>query len=203
MALDESYRPLLAYWIRQQKDAERDLQRHRDDVQRWFKRAKLAADKGEIELAAIARDQFDQSRQAFQKAEARIMVIQHEREMVRQAAQTTTAMFRDASRRTNHALEEFAKLGIDPNFALLEQQVATGGLPAAPPPPLDEREVLRRLEARMRADATPATSASPSAVAPPAAAAEDDDTWSLEEAERLLAETAPEDPATPRSGTPR
>jgi len=141
--MDPSIRPLLAYWIRQEKQQERDVERAKEDVATWLRRAKLALAKNDVALATEARQHAIEARDKLRRAEVRLEMIKTERELVRESGRgARDEAFRAAERRANHAMQEFAKLGINAEFALLADEGAQ----------METEDTLSRLRRRMEAD---------------------------------------------------
>lgn len=143
MTIDTSILPLLSYWVKEQKLAERDKEQALEDGKTWLRRARLAMQKGEEELASLASEQAFAARERFRKAEARLFVIEHEKELLKAGARDFSSVYREASRKVEHMKGEFEKLGIHLEFAALEFPVDRD---------LSEREVLQRLRTRMESD---------------------------------------------------
>lgn len=119
-----SDRAVLAHWIAQQKIAERALEEARADGKKWFQRAKLAKEQGRLDLVEPARQQALEARERFEKAARLLAEAKQERETAAKEAREVKNRqpFEDAQRRAEHAKGEFAKLGIDPEFAALETE---------------------------------------------------------------------------------
>lgn len=142
---DPTLRSMLAYWIKQHKDAERERDEALADGKKWFRRAKLAAQKGEAAMADEARRRALEAKERHDKAKLRIEVIEMERDVLKSGQKAPDASFKEAMRRSQHAAEEFKKLGIDPGFAFVEdlgEEVET-------------ESALDRLRGRMQADQEP------------------------------------------------
>lgn len=113
---------LLAHWLAQHKTTARERDEAKDALETWFKRAKLALDKGELELARAAKDKAAEAREAYRVATARLVEIDTELSRVRgELAAPDTGDSLAAHERAAQAAEEFRKLGIDPRFAAMEE----------------------------------------------------------------------------------
>lgn len=119
-----SDRALLTHWIAQQKAAERALEEARADGKKWFQRAKLAKEQGRLDLVEPARQRALEARERYEKAARLLAEATAEREAAANEARELKQRkpFDDAQRRAEHAKGEFAKLGIDPEFAALETE---------------------------------------------------------------------------------
>ncbi len=111
--MNREFAELLGYWIAQQRLAER----HRDaayaDVQLWFKRLKLARQAGDDRLAQEAATRAEEARDRFELAGRRIQSAEVELAAVRKTAQAPDrTAITEALRRSQHAIQEFQKLGI-------------------------------------------------------------------------------------------
>lgn len=113
---------MLAHWLAQQKSAAREREKAKDLLELWFKRAKLALDAGELELARAAKDKATEAREEYRKATARLVEVEQQLEAVRAEKTLPNAEELEAARaRALHTAGEFEKLGIDTRFAALEQ----------------------------------------------------------------------------------
>ncbi|MBU6162250.1 MAG: hypothetical protein KGO50_14130 [Myxococcales bacterium] len=111
--MNREFAELLGYWIAQQRLAER----HRDaayaDVQLWFKRLKLARQAGDERLMREAAARAEEARDRFELAGRRVKSAEVELAAVRATAQAPDrTAITEALRRSQHAIQEFQKLGI-------------------------------------------------------------------------------------------
>lgn len=197
MPLDPSVKPLLEYWIRQQKEAERHRDRALADGKLWFNRAKLALSVGRMEMASEAKGRALEARERYERARLRLEIIATERELLRTDPANLLDVAAAARERRQHAMHEFQRLGIDPGFAL-----------DVPDPLADaagDGAVLQRLRERMNADraGVPAGTAARAGDAPEAASHDDLAAAEAEIAAELESDIAgpagqaPERPAAP------
>lgn len=142
--LDRSLQPLLAYWITQQKEAERARDKALADGKAWFRRAKLALDAGKPEMASEAKGHALDARDRYERARLRLEIIAAERDVLRSTRGTINEAADRARERRQHAMAEFQRLGIDPGFAIDVPDVVASS----------DDEVLLRLQERMRLDRT-------------------------------------------------
>lgn len=140
--MDPSLRPLLTYWIKEQKLAERAVEAAKEDGEKWFRRAKLAMKAGREDMAVEAKQKAFEAREAWQKARLRLDLVTTERELLSGDVGLDVEGFKAAERRRAHIATEFQKMGIDPGFAALEDAHED----------LEADDVLARLRDRMRAD---------------------------------------------------
>lgn len=157
---DRSIEPLLAYWIAQQKLAERDRDAALADGKTWFKRAKLALSAGRMDLASEAKAEALRARERHDRAVLRLEVIAAERDVLRATRDVGGAIAEaaaEARRRREHAMAEFQLLGIDPGFPLEVPELAEV---------TDEDAVLDRLRDRMARDRAAAAGGVSSAAVP-------------------------------------
>lgn len=154
---------LLAHWIAQHKTTSREREDAKEDLELWFKRAKLALDAGEVELARAAKDKATEARERYRKATARVIEIEEELTKVR-SEQTipNEEEVAAAKARAQHAASEFQKLGIDPRFAALEHERPAPAGAAATPPTSDHSSALAEADALLdEALLDPTSGASP------------------------------------------
>jgi hypothetical protein len=140
--MDPSVRPLLTYWIKEQKLAERAVEAAKADGEKWFRRAKLAMQADRPDMAIEAKQKALEARDAWQKARLRLDLVTTERELLSGDIGLDVEGFKAAERRRAHIASEFQKMGIDPGFAALEDAHEE----------LEADDVLARLRDRMRAD---------------------------------------------------
>lgn len=140
--MDPSVRPLLTYWIKEQKLAERAVEAAKEDGEKWFRRAKLAMKAGRDDMAVQAKQKALEAKEAWQKARLRLDLVKTERELLSGDIGLDVEGFKAAERRRSHIAAEFQKMGIDPGFAALEDGHEE----------LESIDVLDRLRDRMRAD---------------------------------------------------
>lgn len=162
MAVDRSLRPLLAFWIREIKMQERAIERAREDGEKWFRRAKLALDAGKMDMASYAKEQAVEARDRFEKAKVKLAWAQSEKDLVRLESDRSNPVFEQAQKRAEHTLEEFRRIGIDPEFARLAEKygsgavsldapLAAGGASTAPAADLDPLDVDAEVERELAA----------------------------------------------------
>lgn len=122
-------RALLVHWISQKKQAERERDAAKGELATWFKRARFALDKGEVELAHAAKERALQARNVMDGASARLVEILAELDRVRAEPEESLDVVA-ARARAAHTAESFRALGIDPKFAALEEAGYGHGLDA-------------------------------------------------------------------------
>jgi hypothetical protein len=122
-------RALLVHWISQKKQAERERNAAKEELATWFKRARFALDKGEVELARAAKERALDARNAMDGASARLVEILTELDRVRAEPEESLDVLA-AKARAAHTAESFRALGIDPKFAALEEAGYGHGLDA-------------------------------------------------------------------------
>ncbi len=132
---------MLSHWLAQKKTTEREHEEADEEFKKWFRRARLALDQGEADLARSAKTAADEAHTRRHRAAARLAQIEDEVQRVRElAAQPDTELFEEARRRAEHAIAEFRKLGVDGRFAALDDAARAadeaGG--AAARPSIDE-----------------------------------------------------------------
>lgn len=111
--MSHDFAELLGYWIAQQRLAERQRDAAYADVQLWFKRLKLARQAGDEKLAQAAATRAEEARDRFELAGRRVQSAQVELAEVRRVAQAPDrSAFNEALRRSQHAIQEFQKMGI-------------------------------------------------------------------------------------------
>ncbi len=181
-----SDRALLAHWIKQEKEAERARDEALEEGSRWFRRARLARDAGDEELAARAREKVSEARQKHDEAIRRLNEAKSERDALRSGRVHEVG---DAElARSSQIKENFRELGIDPTEAEIDDvasEVAAG-------------DALARLRARMGADTVHSgdDGAVQAAASPPIAATEPAIASDLPAVDTPYADGAPEPGAT-------
>jgi hypothetical protein len=151
--VSHDFAELLGYWIAQQRLAERQRDAAYADLQLWFKRLKLARQAGDEKLAQAAATRAEEARDRYELAGRRVQSAQVELAEVRRVAQAPDrSAFNEALRRSQHAIQEFQKLGIleaPDEFADPAPMPRSASVQATAPSPV-----------------TPAATAPPPAVAP-------------------------------------
>ncbi len=111
--MNREFAELLGYWIAQQRLAERQRDAAHADVQLWFRRLKLARQAQDDRLVQEAVVRAEDARDRFELAARRLKSAEAELAEVRRTAQAPdrTAVT-EALRRSQHAIQEFQKLGI-------------------------------------------------------------------------------------------
>lgn len=104
---------MLKHWLTQRKLTERESDEARATLDRWYKRARLALDKGDVELARVAKDNAAQAAEAVRRHSAQLDQIDLELMALRSEAwKPSSDAFDAAQERVRHAAEQFAALGI-------------------------------------------------------------------------------------------
>jgi molecular chaperone GrpE (heat shock protein) len=120
MTADASLKPLLTFFITQRRKLERERDAALDEGKKWFRRIKVAEQAGQPELAEAARAKFVEARQAHDEVARKLDVLAMERDVMLSTTPRVDAEYEAIRRRTIHAMEEFRKIGIDPQFAGLD-----------------------------------------------------------------------------------
>lgn len=134
----------LAHWLGQKKTTERAREEAKENLELWFKRAKFAVDKDELELARAATERAKFYQEEFRKVTARLIEIESALEKLRaEKVVPNQEEFQAAQARAEHAAGEFAKMGIEPKFAAIDPAFGVVRPPDAEgdstaPPPTDE-----------------------------------------------------------------
>jgi hypothetical protein len=102
----------LAFWLTQQRIQDRARTAARKDAERWMKRMQLARRENQPELMASAVAQAEQARDQFQLANTRYNEATAEAAALRNTPPTDNAAFAAAIERSQHAMQEFEKLGL-------------------------------------------------------------------------------------------
>lgn len=122
--MDERYAEL-AHWLGQKKTTERAREEAKGNLELWFKRARFAVEKEELELARAATERAKVYQEEFRKITARLIEIEGALEELRsQKVVPNEDEFKAAQARAEHAAGEFAKMGIDPKFAAIDPEFA-------------------------------------------------------------------------------
>ncbi|MCB9508297.1 MAG: hypothetical protein H6697_11620 [Myxococcales bacterium] len=156
-------RVLLAHWLKQKKVAEREQAEARATLDRWFKRARLALDRGETELARAAKDQAREAQLSMIAAAGRVEEADRELATLREEGHNPGLdHFEAAQARARHANEQFAELGIDSRYAVLREQHRPEAAASAPESPVAGGEDDDLAQALREADALLAEAGPPS-----------------------------------------
>lgn len=118
--IDDSNKALLTFFIAERRKLERRRDEALEEGKKWFRRIKVAENAGQAELAEAARAKFDEARQAHAEHVHKLEVLAMEREVMLSTTPRTDPEYEAIKRRTLHAMEEFRKMGIEPQFARVE-----------------------------------------------------------------------------------
>lgn len=136
-------RELLAHWLRQKREAERELEETLENGQTWFRRAKLAAEQGRDDLAVQARDRALAARDAHRAAEKRLQ--EAEVEIARIKGDGTTPESTAALLRAQQIRENFEAMGVDVAAGEFEELSDA----------VEAEDALRALRERMKDETNP------------------------------------------------
>jgi hypothetical protein len=120
MGFRKQDRSLLAHWLKRQKQVMREKEEALEEGKMWFKRAKLAHDKGERELAQKAHERAAEAKRKHDKSLRELESIAMELETLRSSASDSTATDSGAAARAEQITENFERMGIDTDMAALE-----------------------------------------------------------------------------------
>lgn len=136
-------REILAFWLKQKREAERTLDETLEEGRTWFRRAKLAAEEGRNDLAAQARDRAMRARDRHRAAELRIQEADVEIARLKEDAAGTGPS--PAAIRAQQIRENFEAMGVDIAAAELDELGES----------VQAEDALRALRERMNKDSDP------------------------------------------------
>jgi hypothetical protein len=120
MGFRKQDRSLLAHWLKRQKQVMREKEEALEEGKTWFKRAKLAHEKGERELAHKAHQRAADAKRKHDKALRELERIAMELETLRSSASDSPVSDSGAAARAEQITQNFERMGIDTDMAALE-----------------------------------------------------------------------------------
>ena len=139
---DDGLHGMMVYWVKREREVRKKKDVAFEDAKKWFKRAKLAADRGETEMAAEAKQNVRNAKLRFEQAELLLEEIEREKEELRRDKERGTGI---ELKRANHLLNQFKEMGIDGRFEALNDPSASSEPIKSP----ETMSALDRLRARM------------------------------------------------------
>ena len=185
MAIDEGTQAELAFLIRDEKQAQEDVDEARKEVMLWVKRGKLAVRAGKPDLAQQAKAQAVEAKQAFDEAQARLESIGYKKKSVIKRSRGVDAEDIARTASAEGLVEQFRLRGISPEeqetkeiAAKMEAELAVEDIKAGRKPGESAQHMLDAM------DQAPPVSPSPYVPPEPVdSSAEPEDEASLEDEE--------------------
>ncbi len=135
---DRGLHALMVYWVKREKELQKARQKALDDGKTWFRRAKLALQKGRLDLAKEAKQRAEKAQFDFKEAERLLKEVESEKIKLQYESQAPTG---EEVMRSHRLLADFKEMGIDPEFEELERAFES-----------DKQDALEQLRARMRSE---------------------------------------------------
>lgn len=117
----KSAHPELAHWLREQQNAQREIDQATEDAARWLERARLAQRAGNQELVDAAKAKMTEVRATHQQAKTRLQNAENALAQLRAEPQSLDDK---EARFAQELLLSFELMGIDPDATALEDALA-------------------------------------------------------------------------------
>jgi|GEM_PF-4033199 len=153
MTIDEGTQAELAFLIRDEKQAQEDVENAREEVLLWIKRGKLAVRAGKPDLARQAKAQAVEAKITFDEAQARLESIGYKKKSVIKRSRGVDAQDMARTESAEGLVEQFRLRGISPEeqetkeiAAKMEAELAVEDIKAGREPGASAQDMLDAMD---------------------------------------------------------